>query len=641
MVSFEKKTIKSGLLGKTCIIPDIHETSSDPFFIKEESVTDEDKLHIGEGMIKTILPYKMQNGYTRELYDVEYNVAVLENDFLKAVFIPELGGRLWSLFDKRAKKELIYENDAVRYANLSIRNAWFAGGVEWNIGIKGHSPLTCEPMFALKVQTSIGESLKMYAYEEIRGLVYSIIAALNDDELLIKINVENVGDEATYMYWWSNIAVEQSENCRVFVPASKSFITSYRDGGYRISKKDVPILNGKDVSYPKNAYDAIDYFYDVPENSKKWIAAISEDGTGLLQFSSQNLIGRKCFLWGHLPGGDHWNKWLTGGRDYLEIQAGLMKTQFEHFPLPAHSEIDWCEVYKPVNLGLNSGDYGALVRKLDDCVVDVSEYLHRLTVISEGEICQFGTSHGALEELIRGRRLSKTCRFPKESVTKEYSYYLDLLQKNTNGEYEIAYLKNQAWGDLIESKKEKTAFDYYLCAINRFAGGNTKKAYELLEESTALSPTYYAYISLALIDAYIYENAQKALTFADNAWKLNHCDVSLARVLGELCIKLNSPNMFMECYAELSDSLKSDGRLKMYYGKCLIMVERLDEAKAYINKELYVNDIREGEYSVSNFWIELYKKEIAKKTGRAEYEIDNAEVLNAYPVPYEIDFRMH
>ena len=31
--------------------------------------------------------------------------------------------------------------------NLALRNAWFSGGVEWNIGMIGHTPFTMEPMF--------------------------------------------------------------------------------------------------------------------------------------------------------------------------------------------------------------------------------------------------------------------------------------------------------------------------------------------------------------------------------------------------------------------------------------------------------------------------------------------------------------
>ena len=71
-----------------------------------------------------------------------------------------------------------------------------------------------------------------------------------------------------------------------------------------------------------------DYFYKIPKESEKWIAAVDPDGTGLLQYSDSPLKGRKLFLWGKNVGGRHWNEFLSQkGESYIEIQAGLMNTQ--------------------------------------------------------------------------------------------------------------------------------------------------------------------------------------------------------------------------------------------------------------------------------------------------------------------------
>src|SRR5689334_11631050 len=50
----------------------------------------------------SILPYRLQDQYDRNLKPRAFKAAVLENEFLRATFVLELGGRLWSLFDKRA-----------------------------------------------------------------------------------------------------------------------------------------------------------------------------------------------------------------------------------------------------------------------------------------------------------------------------------------------------------------------------------------------------------------------------------------------------------------------------------------------------------------------------------------------------------
>ena len=71
--------------------------------------------------------------------------------------MPTRGGRLWTLYDKRHKKNIIYKNDVIRFRNLAIRNAWFSGGVEWNCGVIGHSPFTCSQMYCAVVKGANGE----------------------------------------------------------------------------------------------------------------------------------------------------------------------------------------------------------------------------------------------------------------------------------------------------------------------------------------------------------------------------------------------------------------------------------------------------------------------------------------------------
>ena len=92
-----------------------------------ENVSSEETEYFGKGMISTILPYMVQDNYNRERKEKNLNSVVMENDYLKAVFLPELGGRLWSLWDKMLNRELLYVNSVFQPANLAIRNAWFSG----------------------------------------------------------------------------------------------------------------------------------------------------------------------------------------------------------------------------------------------------------------------------------------------------------------------------------------------------------------------------------------------------------------------------------------------------------------------------------------------------------------------------------
>src|SRR5436190_320409 len=133
------------------------------------------------GQEASILPYRLQDQYDRRRAPRAFKTAVLENQHLKATFLLELGGRLRSLIDKRTGRELLFVNPVFQPANFAVRDAWFTGGVEWNISIIGHGPLSCEPLFAARVVADDGtQVLRMYEWERIRRLPFQIDCWLSD-----------------------------------------------------------------------------------------------------------------------------------------------------------------------------------------------------------------------------------------------------------------------------------------------------------------------------------------------------------------------------------------------------------------------------------------------------------------------------
>ena len=337
MVHFEKLVIPAASLGPLNPMPDIKNVSYiHAGYEMTDKVSEEEKKYIGKGMIPTMLPYRLQDGYDREKKPRAFQAAVVENDHVRVVFLPELGGRLYSIYDKDERKELLYVNPVFQPGNLGLRNAWFSGGVEFNVGIKGHNPLTCSPVFAAVDQTPEGEVLRLYEFERIRGVAYSVSAWVREDSptLYLRCRIENRTDETKHMYWWSNIAVPETPGTRVIVPAQQSFLSFYNADHYILDKTAIPMADGVDVSYPAHIPSSRDFFYQIPDESPKWIASANEEGYGLLQCSTRRLFGRKMFVWGMGQGGRHWNEWLSEkGSAYIEIQAGLAHTQLEHIPM--------------------------------------------------------------------------------------------------------------------------------------------------------------------------------------------------------------------------------------------------------------------------------------------------------------------
>ena len=345
---FETKKMRAADLGGESCVPDLLGES-----ILQNRLTfcldEDDEIYEGYGRRKNAYPYRQYNQYTRELKEREIKTAVLENKHLKAVFLPEYGGRLWELWDKATGKNLLYTNDVLRFSNLAVRNAWFSGGVEWNIGIIGHTPYTTAPLYTAVTQTQSGAPvLRMYEYERIRKVPYQMDFWLEEEDRVLncRMRIVNESEEVIPMYWWSNMAVPEYEGGRVIVPAEKAF-TNAAGVVYKVA---IPMVQGVDVTEYKRIPKSVDYFFDIEDEGPKYIANIDKDGYGLLQTSTGRLRSRKLFSWGNGEASDHWQEFLTdqAGR-YLEIQAGLGKTQYGCIPMAPHTAWEWLEQYGPAS----------------------------------------------------------------------------------------------------------------------------------------------------------------------------------------------------------------------------------------------------------------------------------------------------
>lgn len=653
-------------LGKENPLPDIKNVSYIHAKIETtDAVPAEFKKYINKGMISTLLPYRQQDGYNRERKNRTFNSVVLENECLKAVFLPELGGRLWSLVDKKTNRELLYCNPVFQPGNLALRNAWFSGGVEFNVSIKGHNPLTCDPLFAQKITMPDGsEGLRMFEYERIRGVLYSIDAWIpeNSSLLYIRPKIENRTGKEIWMYWWSNIAVPAYKKTRVIVPTNETFINYFGNDHYVLDYSALPYTLDTDVSYPDNLNRSLDFFYNIGDDGEKWITAVDKDGYGLLQCSTSELKGRKLFVWGQGEGGKNWNKFLSDGSNdgYIEIQAGLARTQLEHIPMSDGEVWSWVEAYGPINCGEKAhGDWCNAVssveeqigKKLKNGINKTLSGAGNYKAVS-GEMLCLGSGWGTLEEISRKAQnlpsLSREIVIPKEAVTEVQKEWIDLLETGRLAEKPVTeepkgYVIDEFWHGLLkkslETPENRNWYSLMHLGIMEYASGNADTALSLFSESVEKKPNAWCYRNIAMIYRNEYHDIERAYTYMKKAFGLNKTCRGILVDTATTYLQAGKYSEWLEAYSQIG-AMQNDGRLKLCRVKALMGLGRYNEATEILNYSLNMPDIKEGDTAISDVWFDLYGKILSEETGITDPEKLRQLTEEKYPLK-NLDFRTH
>ena len=84
---FAPYEIMAAELGAENPMPDLKNVSYiHATYRVSDNLSEEDKKHMGKGMVQTILPYLNEDGYNRDLKKRAFRAAILENEKMRAVF---------------------------------------------------------------------------------------------------------------------------------------------------------------------------------------------------------------------------------------------------------------------------------------------------------------------------------------------------------------------------------------------------------------------------------------------------------------------------------------------------------------------------------------------------------------------------
>ncbi|MGW4911604.1 DUF5107 domain-containing protein [Streptomyces sp. NPDC004270] len=585
---------------------------------------------LGYEPLRGLLPVRIRDGYGRTRAPRALDALVIENDRLRATVLPGLGGRVASLVHLPTGRELLYRNPVFQPANLALNGAWYAGGIEWNIGATGHTTLSCAPLHAARVPAPDGgDMLRLWEWERLRDLPFQVDLWLPEgsDFLYVGVRVRNPHERPVPLYWWSNTAVP--EDRRVVVPAAEAWEFGPER---RLRRTPVP-------SYDTQHPYATDYFYDIPDGRRRWIAALDADGHGLVQTSTDELRGRKLFVWGSGPGGRRWQEWLggpgTGG--YREIQAGLARTQLEHVRLEAESEVSWLEAYGPLPASPEpEPEPAAVAERLEEALprtgLDAAYAAWQPCAdTAPGEILATGSGWGALEVLRTDWKLPGT-PFAESTLGEEQAPWVELLHTGTLPEPRRVRppgptLVAPVWRDMLETAPATPHTEYHL-GVAQWHAGDRAQAVRSWERALQLAPSLWPLLRCLAVADQEYGHHERAAeryadAFDDLCRELPHClngvggtptddgeawtaaAAALGREALEALLRVRRVADARTVWEALPPATRERGRFRLLAAELLLAEGHREAARAVFEDGFEVADLREGDDAVGRLWARL------------------------------------
>jgi hypothetical protein len=204
-----------------------------------------------------VYPYSMQDHLSRTLEDRTYKALFLENEYLKITCLPELGGRLHSVFDKTRNQEMFHLNNVIKAGMIAMRGAFISGGVEWNAGPQVHTVTIVSPVDAIVGKNEDGSAfLEVSNIEKTLRTHWTVRLTIHPGRSYLdeKIRIFNPTDAMNPYYFWNCTAFPQLPGTRFIYPMTLG--TDH----FGVEFFSWPIDKGRDLSWLKNYEDASSIF---------------------------------------------------------------------------------------------------------------------------------------------------------------------------------------------------------------------------------------------------------------------------------------------------------------------------------------------------------------------------------------------
>lgn len=321
----------------------------------------------------------------------------IENEFLRAMVLPELGGRIHVLQDKSSGCDLIYRQPVIKPALVGLAGPWISGGIEFNWP-QHHRPATFLPV-GIEIQEEPDGSKTIWCSDHdpmarMKGM-HGVCLHPGKTYLELKVRAYNRTQFVQTFLWWANVATRVHEAYQSFFPPDVYYVADHArrsmseyplcQGFYygvnygERGRRGVPVderprqfvppncVGGSGVarSVPDYAPNDLSFYANIPTPCSYMCMGSKEDFFGGYDYKAQTGIvhlanhhispGKKQWTWGNHEFGYAWDRNLTD-KDakgqwgpYIEIMAGVYTDNQPDFSFLQPGETKaWSQYWYPI-----------------------------------------------------------------------------------------------------------------------------------------------------------------------------------------------------------------------------------------------------------------------------------------------------
>jgi tetratricopeptide (TPR) repeat protein len=326
--------------------------------------------------------------------DVEWDAIYLENEFLEAMILPQIGGRIHSLRDKTNGYDVIYNQAVIKPALVGLAGPWISGGIEFNWP-QHHRPATFMPV-DVEIENHADGAVTVWLgdHEPMARMKGMHGACLHPGRafLELKVRAYNRTPLVQTFLWWANVATRVHEGYQSFFPPDVYYVADHA----RRSMSEYPLCQGHyyGVNYGERSRSGVPpaespaqfippasgggRSLDYPPNDLSWYANIpvptsymcmgsKEDffggydyfaNAGIVHIADHRIApGKKQWTWGNHEFGYAWDRNLTDPDErgefapYVELMAGVFTDNQPDFSFLQPGETKtWSQYWYPIQM---------------------------------------------------------------------------------------------------------------------------------------------------------------------------------------------------------------------------------------------------------------------------------------------------